>query len=111
MTVYITQEAVTWQNGVPVPKFDLRPALDWGETEVLLPSGANNVVDHSGIVRVLKEKLANFGGDDYLIASGDPSMIALASAIAFQVNHGQLNLLKWERRTQSYVCVNLNIGE
>lgn len=111
MTVYITQEAVTWQNGVPVPKHDHRPAMKFGEIQVLLPPGVSNSVDHTELTKVLQRELVRFDDDDFLLCSGDPALIALAAGVAFKSNRGRISLLKWDRNQGQYFSVTLDIGE
>lgn len=111
MTVYVTQEAVTWQNGVPIPKHDMRPAMQWGHVKVLLPPGVSNSADHTEVIKVLQREMARFDDDDYLICMGDPALIALAAGVAFKINRGRVSLLKWDRKADQYFSVNLDIGE
>jgi len=52
------------------------------------------------MVTQLRQKLQNFSDADYLLATGDPSAIAVAASIAAEFNRGQYKLLKWNEAVQ-----------
>ena len=62
------------------------------------------------VVRALREKLAGFSDDDYLVPIGDPAIMAAAAAIAASFNHGRVRLLKWDRERRIYWPVQLDIS-
>ena len=111
MTVFITQEAVTWRNGVPIPKFDMRPAMKYGSIKVLLPSEMINMVDHTEAIKILQREMVHFSDEDFLVCMGDPALIALSAGVAFKANRGRVNLLKWDRQGNEYFITTLDIGE
>ncbi len=53
--------------------------------------------------------MAKYTRDDYLVAIGDPSLIAIAAAIAVEKTGGLLRLLKWDRQTNDYLVVEINV--
>ena len=70
---------VTQEN----PRVDIVSALHWGELD--------------------------FSDDDWLLAMGDPAIIGIAFAIAASINHGRVNLLKWDKIERSYYPVKVNL--
>lgn len=91
-----------------VPTVDLGPAERFGDIVVMLPPEANRM--HIGpIVAAMKERMENFTEEDYLVAVGDPSLIAAASVIATRRCNGFLRLLKWDRITSNYNAVEMKL--
>lgn len=87
-----------------VPSINLDPAKTFGEVVVMLPPNANRLHINPLIV-ALREQMKDFTADDYVIAVGDPSLIAAASCIAVRKTGGLLRVLKWDRQTGSYISV------
>ncbi len=107
--VFVTQEKARKVNGVWTPEFDLSPAAEYGELEVLMPPGSSFFAPVPTI-RALKEKLKDFTDEDFLLPIGDPSILVAAAMIAGQQNHGRVKLLKWDRFQQTYIPVQLDIS-
>ena len=90
-----------------IPTINTRPAERHGELVVMLPPNANQL--HTApLVQVIKERMADVGPDDYIMAVGDPSLIGAASAIMVR-NTGLLRMLKWDRMTSDYVAVEVKV--
>ena len=100
--VYIVQE---------MPNHDLAPAMKFGNMKVLLPSYTQIAFSTAPTVRSLRTKLRHFTDDDYLLLTGDPVAIGLASAIAAFFNNGRFTALKWDRRERMYIPVKIDITE
>lgn len=83
-------------------------AAQFGETVVLLPPGRMMLSPQPAIEK-MKSKLRDFNDDDYLIAVGDPTAIAIAAVIAANNNLGRLKMLKWDKEKSLYISVELNI--
>lgn len=110
--VYITQDKVKYnanKTGETGPQFDFRPLLKFGEPIILLPARVNFFVTVP-VVRALRDKLATFSDDDYLVPIGDPSIMGAAVAIACNINGGRAKILKWDRQYQDYIPVQLDIS-
>lgn len=106
--VFITQEKLRRDSfGNMVPEFDMTPALRFGDPVVLVPAG-RALFAPVLTVRTLKDKLASFGEEDYLLTVGDPSIIAVAAMIAGEVNHGRVKLLKWDRQMRDYIAIQID---
>tara|TARA_R110000782_G_scaffold237137_1_gene323253 strand:- start:269 stop:598 length:330 start_codon:yes stop_codon:yes gene_type:complete len=93
MTVYITQE---------MRGRDITDATSFGNIEILLPVGEQATLSTQPTIRKITRKLSKFNDDDYLLLSGDPTAIALASAIAARNNSGKFKMLKWDRQEGKY---------
>lgn len=89
-----------------IPTVNIAPAERHGELNVLLPPDANRL--HTApLVAALKERMRDFGENDYLVALGDPSLLAAAACIAVRQTGGKLRMLKWDRRTADYLITEI----
>lgn len=106
MTVYVVQNALHHDNrtGDLVPKFDYGPAEEFGEIKFLLNDQARPFV-LAPIIDELHEKLADFGPGDYLLLTGNPTLLGLAFAIAADRNDGNIKVLQWHGRSGSYNAI------
>ena len=102
--VFIPQEPVhrDWKTGEITPKFDLTPALQYGEAVVMLPSG-NVMLSVQPMVNTMTTHLSKYSDDDWILCVGDPIAIGLATAIAAKHNRGRFNMLKWDRKLRKYI--------
>lgn len=87
-----------------VPSINLEPAKAFGELVVMLPPNANRL-HINPLVVALREQMRDFSAEDYLVAVGDPSLIAAAACIAAKKTAGLLRILKWDRQSSSYIAV------
>jgi len=102
--VYIVQQPSYFDHDKKrfVDKYDLSPARKHGELVFLLGPG-NIFRDRlTSATDTLKERLADFSVDDFVLAVGDPVAIAAAVLIAGKRTGGHVNLLKWDRISASY---------
>jgi hypothetical protein len=106
--VYITNEPHRVENGVTRSLFDLTPAAEYGELVVLLPAGAS-LISTVPMVRSMRDKLANFSDDDYLLPVGDPASIMAAGAIAAEINSGRVKLLRWDKHLRRYIPIQIDV--
>jgi hypothetical protein len=108
--VFVTQDVLVRSlEGDFVRKFDLTSAERFGALEVLV-SSAQSMFSSVPVVRQLRERLADFGEDDYLLPIGDPSVMAAAAMVAGARNNGRIKILKWDRRGGCYVPVQVDIS-
>lgn len=106
--VFITQNPMRRNvNQELVHKYDLSPAREYGNLEVLLPAGPVLIDPDSAILK-LRERLDGFTSKDWLLALGDPVVIAAASAIVADVNDGVVPLLVWDRQIKRYLAVTID---
>lgn len=85
------------------------PAKDYGELVMVFPGDQQLVFSPQPAIRHAKEVLKNFTDDDYILAAGDPALIAIACLVAGDVNMGRLKLLKWDRQENLYYSLALNV--
>ena len=88
-------------------KFNLTPAAEYGEINVLVPAGMT-LFSTVPAVRLIREKLRGFTDDDYLLPVGDPSIMMIAGAIAAEHNGGRLKVLRWDRDQRRYIPINVD---
>lgn len=95
-------------TGLWIPIVNLSPARAFGEIVTMLPPNANRL--HTApLVAAIRDKMESFGPDDYIIAVGDPSLIAAAACIAVRKTGGVLRLLKWDRILGQYIPVEMKL--
>jgi hypothetical protein len=91
-----------------VPTLNLDHAKSFGEVVVMLPPNANRL-HINPLVTALRDQMKDFTEEDYIIAVGDPSLIAAAACIAARKTGGLLRILKWDRQSNSYIAVEANV--
>lgn len=89
-------------------EFDLTPALEWGEL-VVLNHGGDVYHDASGMIREMKQKLANITSNDFILMIGDPIAIGAAVATAAGLLDGTVKCLKWSRRNRRYLVIEMRL--
>ena len=107
--VYVLQELPGTSTGRP--KFNIMGALKYGKLKVLLKESTQIVLSPGPIVFELRRLLKNYTSKDYLLLSGDPSVIGIAVAIVSDINNGRFNLLKWDRQEKVYYPLEINFYE
>ena len=107
--VYVLQELPGTSTGRP--KFNILGALKYGKLKVLLKENTQIVLSPGPIVFELRRLLKNYTSKDYLLLSGDPSVIGIAVAIVSDINNGRFNLLKWDRQEKVYYPLEINLYE
>ena len=106
--VYVPQETRRRnEQGDFEPVHDLSPALQFGDIEVLYPSMPAGV-DGGAIIKVMRDKLRDFSDRDFIVATGDPAIIAAAVMVAASLNFQRVKLLKWDRRRLEYMVIQLD---
>ena len=100
MSVFVTQEN---------PRVNIISATKYGDLEPLASPFDQVHLNPGRIVSQLRRKLQKFNDDDWLLAMGDPAIIGIAFALAASVNHGRINLLKWDKMERSYYPVKINL--
>ncbi len=114
--VFVVQEPTRWDNvkKAIVPKFDpddLAKAEQFGAIVYLLSPRAAPF-NSAPIIRELSEKLADFGAQDYLLCTGNPILIGLATAIAADASvDGSVRFLQWSGKDQAYIPVTSQVFE
>jgi hypothetical protein len=103
--VYVVQNQLALgRTGVLEPKFDLSPALVWGELCELLPEKMPPF-DSRPVIERLRQRLVTFCDADSLLLIGNPVNMGLAVAVAAGFNGGRVALLQWSGTRRQYVRV------
>ena len=108
-TVYVLQELPGTRVGRP--KYNIIGAQKFGKLKVLLKEDTKNIMSPGPILFELRRLLKDYTSDDYLLLSGDPSVIGIACSIVSDINNGKFNLLKWDRQEQMYYPLEINLHE
>ena len=108
-TVYVLQELPGTSIGRP--KYNIVGAQKFGKLKVLLKENTQIIMSPGPIIFELRRLLKNYTSKDYLLLSGDPSVIGIAVAIVSDINNGRFNLLKWDRQEQMYYPLEINLHE
>jgi len=107
--VYVLQELPGTRIGRP--KFNIIGAQKYGKLKVLLKEDTQIILSPGPIIFELRRLLKDYNSNDYLLLSGDPSVIGIAVAIASDINNGRFNLLKWDRQEKVYYPLEINLYE
>ena len=108
-TVYVLQELPGTRIGRP--KYNIIGAQKFGKLKVLLKENTQIIMSPGPIIFELRRLLKNYTSKDYLLLSGDPSVIGIACSIVSDMNNGRFNLLKWDRQEQMYYPLEINLHE
>ena len=108
-TVYVLQELPGTRIGRP--KYNIIGAQKYGKLKVLLKENTQIIMSPGPIIFELRRLLKNYTSKDYLLLSGDPSVIGIACSIVSDMNGGKFNLLKWDRQEQMYYPLEINLHE
>ena len=107
--VYVLQELPGTSIGRP--KYNIIGAQKYGKLKVLLKENTQIIMSPGPIIFELRRLLKDYNSKDYLLLSGDPSVIGIACSIVSDMNGGKFNLLKWDRQEQMYYPLEINIHE
>ena len=99
MTVYVLQEMGR----------NIRSAEKFGDLKVCLPDNKQMVLSSSPLTFKLQQELRDFNDNDYLLLIGDPAIIAVAGAIAADINNGRFKVLKWDRNEMKYYDIEIDL--
>jgi len=108
--VFIVQEPLrkNHDTGNMESFMDFRKTLEYGDPVVCLPAG-RVAFSPAPMITKLKEALKDYGDDDYIVPTGDPTAIGAAIAIAGRYNLGKVNVLKWDKDHSKYIKVELEL--
>ena len=107
--VYVLQELPGTRIGRP--KYNIIGAQKYGKLKVLLKENTQIVLSPGPIIFELRRLLKDYTSKDYLLLSGDPSVIGIACSVVSDINNGRFNLLKWDRQEQMYYPLEINLHE
>ena len=107
--VYVLQELPGTRIGRP--KYNIIGAQKYGKLQVLLKENTQIIMSPGPIIFELRRLLKDYTSKDYLLLSGDPSVIGIACSVVSDINNGRFNLLKWDRQEQMYYPLEINLYE
>lgn len=109
--VYVVQEPLMLDSatGRVRARFSMRPATRYGRVEYLI-GWSEEYTDTSELLWKLRERLQDYGDADYLLMTGSPTMMAIASMIAAEVNHGRVKLLNWDNLIRQYTVEAIDLN-
>lgn len=92
-------------SGVMVPSFDVVPASEHGEIQVMMPASFS-LFNTAEMIKQLRRELVDydFARGDCIVPAGDPAIIFATGAVLSE-QHRKMRLLKWERSVKRYVPV------
>ena len=99
MTVYVLQEMGR----------NIRSAEKFGDLKICLPDNRQMILSSGPLTFKLKQELKDFCDEDYLLLIGDPAIIAIAGAIASEMNRGKFKVLRWDRNESRYYDIEIDL--
>ena len=108
-TVYVIQEIPGSRAGTP--KINIMGASQYGQFKFLLPEFSQIIFSPGPLIYKLRQGLKEFKKKDYLLLTGDPSIIGVACSIVSDITGGKFNLLKWDKQERKYYPIEINLYE
>ena len=102
--VYVLQE--------PPANINILNASNFGYLVICLPRYGDDsqiIYSSSPFIFKMRKNLRDFRKQDYILLTGDPSIIGISCAIATEMTNGQFNLLKWDRRELKYYPIEIDL--
>ena len=99
--VYVIQQ--------PAPNINILSASDYGYLVICLPNRDQAILSTAPYEQKMRKNLQDIRQQDYLLAVGDPTIIALSAIIASEQTNGQFNMLKWDKREYRYYPLEFDI--
>jgi len=95
------------QTGKLKPAIDLSQAAKLGQLKEVVDEFEMLLLADS-VTKKAKQALANFTDDDFLLAVGDPTVIAICAGILFKTRD-VVKMLKWDRRMGDYIQLEVRV--
>ena len=107
--VYVLQEPPGTSRGTP--KINIIGATKYGKIITLLPEFSQIIMSPGPLVFKLRKLLKDYTEKDYILLTGDPAIIGVATSIISDLTNGRYNLLKWDRQEHTYYPIEINLYE
>ena len=107
--VYVIQEIAGTRDGRP--KINILGAAEYGSFRFLLPELSQMIFSPGPLIFKLRKGLKDFNEKDYLLLTGDPAIIGVASSIVSDITNGKYKLLKWDKQERKYYPIDINLYE
>ena len=107
--VFIPQIIERWDEtaGRFVPAFDFTSAASYGTLTPILDR-EDNPLFLARITSKIRTALATYNNEDFFVAVGDPSVIAICAGLILRRNN-TLRLLKWDKKLARYIALDINV--
>ena len=106
-TVYVVQEIAGTREGRP--KFNIMGASEYGNLKFLLDERSQMIFSHCTLIFKLKNLVKDFKPTDYLLLTGEPSIICVVCCLVSDLTNGKFNLLKWDRQEKKYYPIEIDV--
>ena len=106
--VFIPQAVKRFDAGTGrvINSFDFSAARQFGQLTPILDD-TDDPMFLARLTPKIREALVTFNEFDYLMAVGDPSVIAICSGLILR-RQKKINMLKWDRKLRMYVNLEVN---
>jgi hypothetical protein len=107
--VFIPQVIEKWDanNDRFVPVYDFASAAEYGMITTILDRN-DNPLFLARLTSKIRTTLKDFNDDDYFVAVGDPSVVAICAGLILRRSNN-LKLLKWDKRTGRYIVLQISV--
>jgi hypothetical protein len=92
-----------------VPTVSINAAREFGEIKVMLPPEASRL-DPEDMVKLLRVAMDDYGEDDYILALGNPIIIAIAAVLADRAA-SPLRMLQWDKVSRNYQLMEARLDD
>lgn len=92
-----------------IPIFRMNTALEYGELIECVPGDADFTMPISRAIALMETSLKDFSERDYLLAIGEPTLIAAAAIICASHTEGRMKMLRWSRTERRYNPVEFTV--
>ena len=93
----------------PPQNINILGASDFGYLVICLPPMSQAIYSASPFIVKMRKNLQDFRECDYILCTGDPSIIGLSTAIVSDITQGKFNLLKWDRQETKYYPLSIDL--
>ncbi len=90
-----------------MPTVSINAAKAFGEIKVMLPPEASRL-EPGAMVDLLCAAMADYGEQDYILALGNPVLIAIAAILADRAS-SPLRMLQWDKVSRNYQLMEVQL--
>jgi len=91
------------------PRKNMLPARAYGEMVPIFNDGEQITISSAAALRRVLYDMQSWRPGDFILANGDPAMIAVVCAVVAHLNNGRLKILKWDRQERTYYPVDIDL--
>jgi hypothetical protein len=88
-------------------KYDFSPAEEFGDIKTVFPATLDRDYLPDRVIDYARSVLEEMEEGDYIIMAGDPTLYAIAVAVALE-NFGYCNVLRWGKKSGTYEPMTLD---